>query len=821
MKRKNVFPLLLAVIFVPLFLAGCKDPGNDTPEETETIDEKALESWAGTVNSDLASLRMVLDAIADEVYVKSITEDAQGWTLELSNGKTPFFSKGGATLDVKAPSVSAKEVAGTWYWTIDGATVKDASGDVPVSKAALKIRRNNAQWQVSTDGGVTWSAAPSANGDGSALVSGIPQDDWNANITLHDGMVVKLSKLDRLGITFSSGDLVIAPGQTLEVGYTLTGATSSTTVEASAGSGSAQVRKTGNDAGVITVTAPDPVSDFKVTVTAKDGDRTAAAQLDFEGGIITVADASYAAGADETTVEVPLSTNYKYTVAIAEEDAWISYVSTRTVRSETVTLGVAKNTGSAARTGMVKFLVGDIQVATVAIVQDAPAPEYPQYFVKDAAAGTKDGSSWENAMGPAEVRTLLDAGSTADATAIAQRGAALDDARIYFAAGEYVLNEGATPIVVNFNSYNEGSPTKYCDITLYGGFSPSLSGTDISVRDIDAYPTTLTAGAQTAGLMELRDAAHVAFDGFKFKSIKGGRVFYLNNGADGRAMLDLDDCYMEDCGDASKSSNMENTVVYLKQGIARLNHVIFNKCYGGGRGPVFGANTNNGYIFMNHCSIYSTQGVNNWGAAVSSACFTLVNSSTFAHQSKCNNAAFGGKNFVFCSSTLVQMTPAFEGLLRVAGSGYAYVINSMVENQNATVSSSQASNTYRICETSTMESGGYNVSNSVASVKSGKFLENETDRYDIPYADLGLSFNADLFVMVPTKPEVLPAARISEATLKARLSNCLPSDSAYASEQGICKDFVSWVESKGGFAIDQAGNQRNASAMWPGAYEKP
>jgi hypothetical protein len=85
---------------------------------------------------------------------------------------------------------------------------------------------------------------------------------------------------------------------------------------------------------------------------------------------------------------------------------------------------------------------------------------------------------------------------------------------------------------------------------------------------------------------------------------------------------------------------------------------------------------------------------------------------------------------------------------------------------------------------------------------------------------LGLSFNSELFVMDPTLSEALPSGRISETTLKERLANCLPSDSAYASEQGICKDFISWIESKGGFATDQAGNQRNASAMWPGAYER-
>ena len=238
---------------------------------------------------------------------------------------------------------------------------------------------------------------------------------------------------------------------------------------------------------------------------------------------------------------------------------------------------------------------------------DAPAPEFPQFFVKETAAGTKDGSSWDNAMGPEEVRTLLEAAS--DDAAKASRGEALDGAQIYFAAGSYVLNAGATPIVVDFSSYNGDSPTKYCDITLLGGFGTSLTGKDISLRDIDANVTVITASAQTAGLMEIRDAAHVTFDGFRFMDIKGGRVFYLNNGSTGRAMLDLDDCYMENCGDASKSSNMENTCVYLKQGIARLNHVIFNRCYGGGRGPVFGANTNNGYIFMNRCSIYGTQGV--------------------------------------------------------------------------------------------------------------------------------------------------------------------------------------------------------------------
>lgn len=822
MITKKLLPYLLLPAL--LLAAACDPVEKDRQDQapSATVDEKALDAWAGTFNSDLSSLRMVISALADEVYIKSIAADADGWTLELSDGKTPYFSKGGAALDVATPLVSVKETDGIWYWTLEGAVVKDASGDVPVSKAALKVRRNDGVWEYSSDGGKTWTAAPDATGTGKALVSDIPQDAYNANITLQDGVVVGLSKLDKLGISFPAGDLVIAPGQTLEVAFTLTGATASTTVEASAEAGSVSVRKNGDAAGVIVVTAPDPVGDFKVSVTARDGDRTAAAQLDFEGGLITVADASFDVTADETTVEIPLSTNYKYTVDVGE-NTWISYVSTKAVRNETVTLGVAANTGSEMRIGMVQFLVGDIPVAVVAIVQAAPRPEYPEFFVKAEAAGTKDGSSWENAMGPDEVRTLLEvsysSGTTVDAAAMARRGGELDGAHLYFAAGEYVLNAGASPIVVDFTSFNEGTATKYCDITLQGGFRPTLAGTDLSDRKIDEYPTTIKGGTATAGLMVVRDAAHVAFDGFKFNGIKAGQVFLVDNAADGRAMLDLDDCYFEDCGDASKSGGMENAVVYLKQGIARLNHVIFNRCYGGGRGPVFGANTNNGYLFMNRCAIYSTQGVSTWGAAVSSNMFTMVNNSTFAHQSKCNNGSFGGKNYLFCNSTLVQMTPAFEGLLRVAGGGFSYVINSIVENQNTTVNASQASNTYRICENSTMESGGYNISNSVASVKSGKFIENEKDRYDIPYAGLGLSFDGDLFVMDITKPEVLPAERISEATLKDRISNCLTGDSAYSSEQGICKDFIAWIEAKGGFAMDQAGNPRPAAGLCPGAYE--
>lgn len=815
MKIKSMLPAFLCALLFAVAVTGCKQPDGPTPD-TPTINEKSLTEWATTLNSDLASLRMVIAAIADGSYVTTITSDTKGWTVELSDGKTPYFSKGSASLDVNTPAISVKENGGEWYWTVEGSTVNNAK----VTDSALKLRWGNDSWEVSTDGGSSWTAVADASGSGSAIVSNILRDDYLATITLQDGTAILLSGIDVLGISFPAGNLVLAPGQSTEVAYSLTGATSVTKVTAQAEKGSAEVISTSESSGKVKVTAPDPAEDFRVTVTAKDGDRAAAASIDFEGGVITLADATYTVGAEATTVDIPLSTNYDYTVVSGEDAPWISYMSTKAVRSETVTLSIAENEASQPRTGMVRFLAGDIEVANIAIVQDAARPDYPIYFVKETASGTGDGSSWEDAMDAEAVRALLDCSGAADESAKAGLGQKLDKAHFYFAAGEYILNSTASPILMDFTSYNEGDATKYCNITLLGGFSTSLTGIDVADRNIDAYATTITAGTATAGLMELRDAAHVTFDGFNFKSIKGGRVFFINNGESGRAMLDLDDCYMEDCGDGGKSANMENTCVYLKQGIARLNHVIFNRCYGGGRGPIFGANTTKGYIFMNRCAIYATQGVSTWGASVSSATFTLVNNSTFAHQSKCNNASFGGKNFVFCNSTMVQMTPAFEGLLRVAGGGYSYVINSIVENQNTTVSSSQASNTYRICENSTMESGGYNISNSVASVKSGKFLENDTDHYDIAYATLGLHFDDEKFIMDPTATEALPSARISEATLKDRISNCLPSDSAYASEQGICKDFVSWVESKGGFAIDQTGKERNASAMCPGAYEK-
>ncbi|TXH69911.1 MAG: right-handed parallel beta-helix repeat-containing protein [Thiothrix sp.] len=85
-------------------------------------------------------------------------------------------------------------------------------------------------------------------------------------------------------------------------------------------------------------------------------------------------------------------------------------------------------------------------------------------FVKKIAAGSGDGSTWDNAIGEANLRAALQAGGT-----------------ICIAEGTYIVNTGGV-----FNAALIGDGT-----TVIGSFPNSATGTDLSGYDFELHPTII------------------------------------------------------------------------------------------------------------------------------------------------------------------------------------------------------------------------------------------------------------------------------------------------------------------------------------------
>jgi len=122
-----------------------------------------------------------------------------------------------------------------------------------------------------------------------------------------------------------------------------------------------------------------------------------------------------------------------------------------------------------------------------------------KYFVKVDGAGTKDGSSWDNAADLAAMKTAYSAGS-------------LDKKNVYLAAGSYLF-ETQSGFALN-TAYN---------IKFFGGFPADASGEALDGRDIEANKTIFDGNRM--GRILIVTKGEYTYDGITFyRAYRSGTI---------------------------------------------------------------------------------------------------------------------------------------------------------------------------------------------------------------------------------------------------------------------------------------------------------
>ena len=205
-----------------------------------------LQTKVNQMNTNLASLQTILEALQSKDYVTEITTATEngievGYTIYFSKSKpiTIYHGKNGSDgapgqdgedgkdgadgKDGHTPVIGIKKAtdedwsldsswAGdspeTYYWTIDGEWLLDSEGNkIPTtgqhgSTPILKIE--DGLWYISTDGGKTWQAEGPATGAGAdSIFTNITYDSDFLHITLADGETISLSRYEeKLSIAY-------------------------------------------------------------------------------------------------------------------------------------------------------------------------------------------------------------------------------------------------------------------------------------------------------------------------------------------------------------------------------------------------------------------------------------------------------------------------------------------------------------------------------------------------------------------------------------------------------------------------------------------
>ena len=385
--------ILLFAVAAVLGFASCtkalEDRVTALENDVETI-QKQLAELTEKLNSEVNDLKALIDALENKVYVTGVSEIKEGdkvvgYTITLSKGQalTIYHGTDGKNgingtngndgkdgqdgKDAVAPTVSVVLENGVYYWAVNGEILTDANGNkvaVYAESDAPEFKYENGQWWISVDG--TWSPLASGN-SGDSTFSDVQYDDASVTFVLANGTEIVLPRQAAFSLNIASAQVAVLPGATVNVAYTITGATENTTVYAVADGGySVKVEAKNASEGALAITAPDPLTDGKVVVFAGDNTKAAMQVLSFEEGALTVTGDTFTVEAEGGVLEVPVMTNLDYEVEVSAD--WVTYTETKAMREETLVFNVAANSG-AERAAKVALKVNGTEVQSFKIAQ--------------------------------------------------------------------------------------------------------------------------------------------------------------------------------------------------------------------------------------------------------------------------------------------------------------------------------------------------------------------------------------------------------------------------------------------------------------------
>lgn len=234
---KQLFPMkqlrcLLAALLV-LTLSSCSYDDSDLWNSVNGLSER-LDQLENSMQEDINSLKSLLEKLnQQEVTVDSAVETADGWTVTFSDGTTVTIARGGS--DNWSPVLVIVEEAGDFWWAYrnaEGDTVRltDAEGNpIPAAAVAPRVRINpeTGMWEISADGGTTWenTGVAASQEEEPGFFNDVRFEDGMLVVELLDGTVIRLPATGELRFTFDTeGPLEFSFGETLSIGYTMTGA---------------------------------------------------------------------------------------------------------------------------------------------------------------------------------------------------------------------------------------------------------------------------------------------------------------------------------------------------------------------------------------------------------------------------------------------------------------------------------------------------------------------------------------------------------------------------------------------------------------------
>ena len=229
---------------------SCQFDDTHLKDSLEDLNERvdALEDFCDQIQSEIETLQDIIQKLQEKVTVNNVVDNGDGYTINFSDGTSVTITDGEDGKDgqdgqdgedgMTPPTIIVMEENGVYYWGYEYADgsrdfIEDENGDkIPVTGEAPQVRINpeTGNWEISTDGGITWedTGMPSTGaGTGESIFAGVDEDENYVYLTLRDGTVITLPKTSELAFDFGTNGetLYFERGESKTLTYTLSGAT--------------------------------------------------------------------------------------------------------------------------------------------------------------------------------------------------------------------------------------------------------------------------------------------------------------------------------------------------------------------------------------------------------------------------------------------------------------------------------------------------------------------------------------------------------------------------------------------------------------------
>ena len=282
---------LLFVVAAMLCVVGCEYDDTEIKNSIEQIEKR------------LSAVETVQNAYKNNLFIKSVVQTTNGYTITFSDGSTATITNGK-----------------------DGADGKDGVDGIP-GKDGIDGK------------------------DGDTLIESITISESEVTFVLTDGRRFSIPLYNALSVTFDVDDtVVVAPNSTLTVGYSVESNIKDIVVEVTSSADiKARVVKEGDLTGKIEIKTGETIDEYsKVIAFVSNGEKVIMRSITFEQeGLQIVDNATKNASAEGGEVVLEYLTNVECEVVIPEDaQSWISVVpATRALEMQTITLKLDPNEG--------------------------------------------------------------------------------------------------------------------------------------------------------------------------------------------------------------------------------------------------------------------------------------------------------------------------------------------------------------------------------------------------------------------------------------------------------------------------------------------